>query len=294
MGAKAAIRPGEPVAAALRAVAREVLAQAAAAIANKARSDAVAVHDLRKAMKRWRALLRLLDPVLGQSGRALRHEARDLARALGRARDVQAALDGFADTAKASRPLSQRSAATIAARLQELRVEVEDASLNGETRARIAAALVKAERSVDAWPLDRVDFPALARELTATYRRARRLVPGDWAGAAPEALHALRRRVVAHRYQMDLVEPLWPKLGRVWIEEAQKLRDRLGAHQDLVQLAALTAPHAPLAPWRARLLPLIAERQAVHAAAAAKVAKRLFAERPRVFRRRLEALWSER
>ena len=104
-------------------------------------------------------------------------------------------------------------------------------------------------------------------------------------------LHDLRRRVVAHRYQMELVEPLWPKFGRVWVAEAQRLRDRLGAHQDLSMLLAFTAPHQVLAPWRSRLTPLIAERQAAHAKASSRIAGRMLAEKPRAFRRRIEALW---
>jgi CHAD domain-containing protein len=105
-------------------------------------------------------------------------------------------------------------------------------------------------------------------------------------------LHELRQRVVEHRYQMELVEPLWPRLGKLWVAEAQRLRERLGSHQDLVVLAGLTAPHQPLAPWRSRVAPLIDQRRAVHAAAAQRLAHRIFAERPKAFRRRLEALWN--
>ena len=68
--------------------------------------------------------------------------------------------------------------------------------------------------------------------------------PKDWRAAEPEVLHELRRRVVAHRYQMELVGPLWPKFGRVWVAEAQRLRDRLGAFQDLSVLLGFTVPHA--------------------------------------------------
>jgi len=96
---------------------------------------------------------------------------------------------------------------------------------------------------------------------------------------------------VAHRYQMELVEPLWPKFGKLWVAEAQRLRDRLGAFQDLSVLKGFTMPHAALAPWRSRLTPLILARQAKHAKAAQRIAERLLAERPKAFRRRLEALW---
>ena len=75
-------------------------------------------------------------------------------------------------------------------------------------------------------------------------------------------------------------------------EEAQRLRTRLGQYQDLAVLAALTAPHQPLAPWRSRLTPLIEARRDAHLKTAARLAGRLFAEKPKAFRRRIAALWS--
>jgi len=87
------------------------------------------------------------------------------------------------------------------------------------------------------------------------------------------------------------VEPLWPRLGRIWIQEAQRLRDRLGRHHDLAGLAALAGPHQPLARWRARLAPAIAARQADHIESAMRQAGRLFAEKPKAFCRRMIALW---
>ena len=97
--------------------------------------------------------------------------------------------------------------------------------------------------------------------------------------------------MVVHRYQIELVEPLWPRLTKLWVAEAQRLRERLGAHHDLTTLMTLIAPHQPLARWRARLSALIAAREAAHVKGAARIAGRLFAEKPGAFRRRLEALW---
>ena len=144
----------------------------------------------------------------------------------------------------------------------------------------------------NAWPLGSITFAAFARELADTYKLARDDAPdADWRTVEPDVLHDLRSRVVAHRYQMELVQPLWPKFGRLWVAEAQRLRDRLGAFQDLSVMQGFTAPHHPLAPWRARLTPVIATRRAAHAKAAQRIAGRLFAERPRAFRKRMEALW---
>jgi CHAD domain-containing protein len=292
MGEKAAVYPDLPVGEALKAVARDVLAEARAALGHD-KSDAVAVHDYRKAMKRWRALLRLLEPFLGDEGERLRIAARNFARELAGARDAQAAMEALEDIAEEPQTtLSPRSLATIRARLDELRKGAEAASVTQAMRARLIVALVEIAPSIDNWTLDRLTFGELAGELTKTYRRMRKDAPReDWRSVAPEALHDLRRRVVAHRYQMELVEPLWPKFGRVWVAEAQRLRDRLGAHQDLSMLLAFTAPHQALAPWRSRLTPLIMERQAAHAKASSRIAGRMLAEKPRAFRRRIEALW---
>jgi CHAD domain-containing protein len=292
MAEKPAVRPDVAVGEALRAVARDVLAEARAALEDQGKPDAVAVHDYRKAMKRWRAILRLLEPFLGEDAGRLRVEARDSARELSGARDAQSAAEALKDLIDDKKALSPRTAASIGARLDALRSDAEAATLTEAVRARLIMALEVAGTAVNAWPLDAVSFTELARELTETYKLGRDDAPSaDWRTVEPEVLHDLRRRVVAHRYQMELVEPLWPKFGRLWVAEAQRLRDRLGAFQDLSVLRGFTAPHQPLAPWRSRLAPLITARQAAHAKAAQRIAGRLYAERPRAFRKRMEALW---
>ena len=292
MAEKPAVRPDVAVGEALRAIARDALQEARAALGDGAKPDAAAVHDYRKAMKRWRALLRLLEPFLDEDAKRLRAEARDSARELAGARDAQSAIEALDDLVENDAKLSPRTIASMRKRLDEVRASAEAATLTQATRARLLVALDTAEAVANAWPLDSISFAAFARELTETYKLARDDAPSvDWRTVEPDVLHDLRSRVVAHRYQMELVQPLWPKFGRLWVAEAQRLRDRLGAFQDLSVMQGFTAPHQPLAPWRARLTPVIAARQATHAKAAQRIAGRLFAERPRAFRKRMEALW---
>jgi CHAD domain-containing protein len=293
MKQKPGLRSQNRVGGALRETARHILAEARAAIEDRNRIEAVAVHDFRAIMKSWRAFLRLVEPFLDQEDRHWRTEAGDLARALAGARDAQAALDALDDAEKhtASHRLSSGSWESIRARLESLRQEAETAGLTPAMRSRIAASLDRADARVEQWPLDALTFADLARGLAHGYRRARGLIPKDWRAADADHVHELRKRVVVHRYQMDIVAPLWPRLGRCWVREAQKLRTRLGRHQDLAVLARLSEPHQPLARWRSRLHSVIAQRQAEQVAAAGRIAARLFAERPKAFRKRLEALW---
>jgi CHAD domain-containing protein len=290
MGGKSDLHK-EAVGKALAAFAADIVAEGRAALDTPGRSDAVAVHDFRKAMKRWRAFLRLVERPLGEEARRLRSAARDLARELAPARDGQSALDALADLAGADGGLSARSLATLRERLEAMRRQAETAALTEAMRARMRAALDSAGSALHDWPLEDIRFAEVVAGLTEGYRRARAAVPSEWPQADSEELHELRARVVVHRYQMELVGPLWPRFGKLWVGEAQRLRERLGTCQDLAVLGGLAAPRQPLAPWRARLAPLIAARQAAHVAAAARIAGRLFAERPAAFRRRLLALW---
>ena len=283
----------------LAAAARSIIADARRALADPELSDAEAVHEVRKALKRWRALMRLLARPLGDQADQMRSEARELMRALSGARDAQSSLDALADLRrqdlrKAEMPFSDKSMETIRGRLTEIKDAAEGKNFTKPMRDRLSRYLDYATLSLERWPLKAIDFDTVADALTSTYRRARQLLPDNWPGAEAEHLHDLRRRVVEHRHQMDLIEHLWPRLGQVWAEEAQRLRNRLGACQDLAVFTGLTAPHQPLAPWRSRLSPVIEERRSAHLKTAARLAGRLFAEKPKAFRRRIAALWSAR
>src|SRR6185503_7852131 len=241
MNDKPGLRPQDAVGHTLRAIARHILAEARTAIEDRQRVEAVAVHDFRAAMKSWRAYLRLIEPFLAAEDHRWRAEARDMARLLSGARDAQAALDAVdkLESHTVSHRLPSQAWEAIRTRLEDLRASAETASLTPALRRRFSAALHRADARIEKWPLDKIAFADVAENLGDGYRRARRLLPKDWRAASAQDLHELRQRAVVHRYQMEIVEPLWPRLGKSWVRETQKLRNRLGAYQDLAVLARL-------------------------------------------------------
>jgi CHAD domain-containing protein len=291
MAEKPALQPKAAIGPAVRAIAHNILAQAREAIADPERSNVDAVHQFRRRMKEWRSLMRLLARFIPDATR-WRQDARDHARSLAHARDGAAALmafDGLLD--KGILVLSARSSDTVRSRLEALRGGEEQAVLTPMLRDAIIAWLDAAAAAIEMWPLDPFDFSSIAAQLTDSYRSARGRIPEDWSAASAVELHTLRQRVIELRYQMELIEPLWPRFGKMWTDEAERLRGRLGQCQDLEVLKRLTAPHQPLAHWRSRLAPACAERTDVLAHRAARIAHRLFAEKPKAFRHRLEMLW---
>jgi CHAD domain-containing protein len=293
MAEKHALQPKAAIGPALRAIAAGILADARVVISDPERTNEAAVHHFRRAMKEWRALMRLLAPFIAD-GTRWRHDARDHARTLAQARDGAAALNAFEGLLdKGNLVLSTRTSDTIRARLEALRGSEERSGLTPMLRDAIIAWLDVAASAVEMWPLDTLEFAAIAGQLAKSYRSARNQIPADWTAANGEDLHTLRQRVVTLRYQMELIEPLWPRFGKMWIGEAERIRGRLGQCQDIEVLTRLAAPHQILAHWRSRLTPACAERSGQLAQRAARIAVRLFAERPKAFRQRIEALWEQ-
>ncbi len=214
MSKKPALHPRQAVGHSFREVALDILGEIRATLQAPPRADAVTIHDLRKALKRWRALMRLL-PLDGDQQR-LRAEARDLARALGGSRDAQSALDALNDVLEDTKKdrLSARSIETITSRLEETRRSKERSQLNAKTRAQLSAWVASTEAEAARWPLDEVTFAEIAENLASDYGRARKRIPDNWSLATPEQIHELRQRVVEHRYQMELVEPSVAAIGR--------------------------------------------------------------------------------
>lgn len=291
MSHKSKTQPDTEAGEAVRSAARLILTNARATIEEKTNPDVKLIHDFRRCMKRWRALLILIAPIIGADLKTLKADAHDMARALGGARDAQSALDALTDLSEHGLTLSERSQKTLQTRIDEVRHTAETTTLTDDTRKQLVRTLNRSLAAVEHWPLHSVTFTDIAERLAAGYRAARRAAPKNWSDADGEVLHELRKRIIHHRYQMEIAIPFWKNFGEKWIEGAQRLRTSLGKHQDLLVLAGLTAPHEPLAAWRARLLPAIEQRKVHHARAAGRIATRMFVEKPKAFRRRLDAIW---
>lgn len=93
------------------------------------------------------------------------------------------------------------------------------------------------------------------------------------------------------RYQVELLKDCWPPPLKAFCGELHRLTDLLGEDHDLAALrqglAASEVPRDALKALRA----LIDRRQAELRARAERLGRRLYAERPAAFARRMKAYW---
>ncbi len=145
-------------------------------------------------------------------GAQLRRYLGAAARSLASTRDCHIIHDAIADLAadKRRKPLDAALARKVTSTLSRAAGSPREADAN--LARRCARPGCRRTWTTAAQLVDAMDAADLPEALAAGYRRARRAARGiDRADA--DALHELRKHVVAHVCQMELAAPWWPRLG---------------------------------------------------------------------------------
>ena len=249
----------------------------------------VAVHELRKSFKRLRGLLRLVRGRQMQPARELRRTLAEAARQLSGARDQAAQREAMDDlVAKAG---VAPAVCKVAIRALAPPEQADDGDALERHRPHLATLV---DGCVEAAPrlAGSMGPKALLAALGEDYEKARSAGQEVDVEDA-EGLHELRKHVVNHRYQMELFTPFWPAQGKLWEAELQRLREKLGKHHDLAVLIERLNDSPPTTvatrKWHTPLHEAAQARQQRLAMSAMRLHARLFAERPKAFRRRLSA-----
>jgi CHAD domain-containing protein len=162
------------------------------------------VHEVRKRVKRVRALLRLAQGTVGRKAiRKADKRLRDASRPLSRARDASAlvsTLDALADRSAGLVPIEAfaRARAPLVARLEQIVGGVLD---DDHALARTAKVLRSVRRRLGDWESsdDRSDTLAA---LKRTYKDAREFFQVAADHPSSDSLHDLRKHVKALGYQL--------------------------------------------------------------------------------------------
>jgi CHAD domain-containing protein len=286
------LKLGRPVARGLaRIAAREIKAALEALGRRSRKGPATRVHDVRKHVKKARAVLRLFEKDLGDDYERLNGRLRTAGRRLSPLRDADAivsTMEGLRDhfprviTPPVFRPVDQ----VLQARKR-----------GAASRPRTERLLAEATRTLRK---TKASVPARIRRVAGSktmrggagrgYRRARQEM--SRVAAEPDDLrfHAWRRRVKDHWYQMRLVEGLNGR-AHARVRRLKQLQTWLGDDHNLVVLrdAILKTP-ARFGDQRtvAVILGCIEKYQVSLRRRALEQGRRLFADTPGEFRKQID------
>jgi CHAD domain-containing protein len=281
----------------VRACAREQLAGAVGRLERAGEDPVTAVHEARKHLKKTRALLRLVRPALGRHAYRSENDAlREAGLALSGTRDADVLVQTA--VALAEHAAGRLPADTFEQLREALAAEAAGRRADGDgdgdgipQLAGVLEALRAAERRIEAWPLQDADWETVLVGLARAYARGRDAFAVARAEPTPERLHDWRKRAKDLWYCQRLLTPAWPDVLAAQAEEAHALTELLGDDHDLAVLAERLAAPAPLSPVvdaeRAALLALVEQRSGELRTAATQLGRRVYAESPKAFSRRL-------
>ena len=282
----------EPVAEGVRRIVHEEVSSAAER--SKARTSAEkdeAIHEIRKSLKRIRGLLKLMEPVLGDTYRREAEGWRELARRLSPLRDAGAML-GALDEMRERCPHLVHSA--IRRRLVQGKRELEQKEDVSATLRKVVTGLKRSEAKLKSWPLEGNGFEAVAPGLQKTYKRGLQALRTVQAEPSADNLHRLRRRAKEHLYQVRLLEGLWDGKLRRHESKVSKLEEILGSHQNLVvmKMKILEIPGRKAAAAEVnKFLEALEQREKDLAARAIKLGARVYNESPARVKKTAKQLW---
>ena len=273
----------EPVPDELRRIAREQLGRAAERLRRPDGDRVEAVHDARKAVKKTRALLRLVRPSLPREEYQRENAAlRDAGALLSGTRDRDVLVATFDDLA--GRYVGQIAAEEFDAAREQLTAGPPPPH-PAPAQEAAAAALDAIAARIDRWPLEDADAATLQRGLAQVYRRGTKAYMSALTDPSVEALHEWRKRVKDLWYHARLVHDVWPPVLEAQAAELKRLSELLGDDHDLAVLRDALPEDSPV-------LPLVSMRRDELQAQARRLGALVYAERPKAQRRRMRAWWA--
>jgi CHAD domain-containing protein len=289
------LRAGHPVSAEIKRILLEQVDRAIWQLTTPGLEVDPAVHDARKCFKRIRGVLRLVRDEIGAEAFAeLNALFRDAGRALSDIR-TSAVLGETLEKVHERYPnrLSEEEVAQLLARLQAHHAAMQQAILSQEKLfEQIADDLKHGRKLIRHLPLQGNHFPA--RGMRRVYARGRKgLMRSEETGAVAD-FHEWRKRVKYLRYHMRIFSPAWLTVLGAVTEELVTLSELLGLDHDLADLHHTLSEHPELriqGSESGKTLGLIEAYREELEVQSFRIGRRLYAEKPAAFTRRIQAYW---
>ena len=282
---------------ALREILRERIEKADEHLAVPAPERAEGIHEARKRFKELRATLKLFSNQEQPELVALDRAFRDAGRHLSGMRDAQALLECWdklhgADAASLTTPFGR---AFHAALLRNARAHLHETDTLAGVLEHLRATLREYLRRLPEIQTADDGFGSIEQGLRGSYRAGRRQLNEAIDDPTAERFHEWRKRVKDHWYHARLIAGAWPEQLEHRQQQFKRLSDLLGDDHDLDVLAGQLKAwpdRARQETQRQALFAAITRRQASLRGEALALGRRLYAETPRAFTRRIAAYWS--
>lgn len=250
------------------------------------------VHSVRTAIKRLRALLRLIRPVVGEAFFSRENgRLRNAGRRLAVARDTEVARETLQTLPVSDGPEKQAVASALVGLESKngTRTDISDA-LN-----TIRQGLEQTKRNLQQLQLANGEWEVVEPGLRNVYRQSRKRMDTALHDGGDEAFHKWRIRVKNLLYGLEFLEPVWPKRMDKMAARLSKLQDKIGCDHDIAVLKGIlrkTPDKFGGTEAVERLIRCLDGKSRKLRHAAEPLGEKIFTTKPRRFVRKLGRCWS--
>ncbi len=253
-----------------------------------------ALHDARRRVKKIRAIIRLVQPVLDKPYRTVDDDLSKVSRLLAPVADGQSILQTLDELARRYRRSLPRH--TMEAARQGVIRNGKRADRQAQERnvVELAKGTLRRERKrIKRWHLSE-GFEAIAPGLEESYRRARRMMIVAWDKPKPSNFHTWRRFVKDHWFHVRLLQH---RCGDHLLGDERRIEALdgiLGEYHNLILLRDVLVRDTALSRNEiARCLRIVNRYQRLLRRHAETIGVRVYTERPRRFVSRVRRLWDD-
>ena len=252
-----------------------------------------AVHDVRKEIKKLRAVLRLVRADIGKNAyHGHTHALRDASDRLTALRDAEVKLGAFDDLVKQSKRNGRPFSKIKAALRENCRTE-EDKVFKGNSIASVKGILCHEKQQFDHLKIKSSGWKAIEPGLKKIYHRGREALEAAEREPSPENFHQWRKRVKDLGHQLRLLGPGRSRKLRAYTNDLDKLGELLGDDHDLFMLKQFVVGKFGHTPGANVFQKLISSRMKKLRSEALKLGRRFYPKKPGRFCRLIEKDWKK-
>ena len=253
------------------------------------------IHSIRKSIKRIRAMMRMIRFPLGE--KIYNQEnifLRDINRTISAIRDSRVNIEVFDTlTERLLKPEEKSVDAVNELLADEYQQLKEQFDVNNKGKEQLRSLLKDARKRLAIPELDNIRKGSVMRGIRKTYRRGKKSLAIAGHDLNDRNLHELRKQVKHLWYQMQLIRFLWDPYFASLEKSIETVSDGLGEDHDLTELRLkLTASDIRdkvSSEFTDDLLNLIGEKQQIIRENIWPEVKRIYAEAPGTFVRRINS-----
>jgi CHAD domain-containing protein len=230
------VRPTESIADGLRRLARQELRSISEHLDDAVAQRADAIHEIRKSVKKTRAILGILEADHGR--KLVRSEKRlhAINRRLSALRDADAMLETLQVLRTRDRRIvNEQCFARVQRRLTAHSRAVKQSARRQQLWRRVGRGAREIRRDAGHWTPKHRQFGCLAPGIRLTHQRGAKAMTRARKSHAAGDFHELRKHVKALWYELRLLEDCSPRI-RQDVEALRHAEEWLGADHDVVVL----------------------------------------------------------